>query len=178
MAVQVLGNFAVVIFREKLADGAPIVPQEAVGVFAVLLMTTPVSAGSHGTRIVAAPLLEFFEDVIGPVLRSYFDAVGQQPRDSVLAHHFRANRVGIHLEIAVDIVLHILAVQLVDFEAGRFRRSRAVLVAGQRVTDAQNHPVPVAASSRAFHRVHLAVRSITSCCGTMNFGATCGSRIA
>ena len=66
------------IFCEQLADGAPEIPQEAVGVRSAFDINTG-ERREPRPWIVAAPLLELFKNMIGPVLRADFDAVGEQP---------------------------------------------------------------------------------------------------
>ena len=86
LLVQFIGDCTVMILGNQLRNGAAEIPQKAICIGCAL----DDDAGERRQprmRIVAAPLLELFENFVGPVLRAGFDAVCEQRRDSCAAHH-------------------------------------------------------------------------------------------
>ena len=137
---QEVGQLVVVILRGHLGQRLAEVPQEAVGGLGALHDAAG-ERGQPGLHVVAAPLRELGDHVVGPVRHAGFPAVRDDVLQAALAHQ-AAGRVLVLVEVVVEVRLHVALVELVHFEAGGFGRRGAVLRAGQRVADAKHHPVP------------------------------------
>ena len=87
-------------------------------------------------RIVATPLGDLDDHVVGPILRTGLPTIGDYKTDSAFAHHVGPYGFFVAVEVAVHLVLNKARVQLIDFEAGRFFRRWMIRNAQQREADA------------------------------------------
>ena len=81
-------NFSVMVLRDQFADGAPEIPKKLVGCLGTL-DNGPGECGKPQTGVVTAPLAEFTQHVVGPILRSHLGTVGEQKSDAGLPHRSR-----------------------------------------------------------------------------------------
>ena len=138
LLAQVLGGRRVVVLRQEVRDGAAEVPQEAVAHVRALHHAT----GQHRQvrrRVVAAPRAELLDHVVGPVLVPGLPAVHQEVAEALA--EVRTHGAGDHVDVVLDVGVHVLAAELVDLVAGRLRRGGMVLLAGERVAHAQDDPL-------------------------------------
>ena len=137
---QDVGQLVVVVLRGQLGQRLAEVPQEAVRGLGALHDAAG-QGGQPGLHVVAAALGELGDHVVRPVRDAGFPAVGDHVLQAPFAHQ-AASRVLVLIQIIVEVGLHVSFVELVHFETGGLGRRGTVLVAGQRVADAQHHPVP------------------------------------
>ena len=78
-------QLAVMLVGDQVANGLAEVPQEPVAGFGAF-HHLPGENRHPGQRIIAAPLLELRDHVVGPVLRTGLPAIVDHVADAALAH--------------------------------------------------------------------------------------------
>ena len=128
----------VVVLADELADGLLPVAHEGCALFGRAYGSTR-EDGQPGMQVVAATLGELFEHGGSPRLGASLVAVGQHILDTTLTHQ-TVGCLAVHVEIGDEVLLPSCWVELIDFEACGFRRSRMVHLACKRPTKAIDAP--------------------------------------
>ena len=108
-------------------------------------LTSALSDDAAGQRrqvrrgVVAAPLAEFGDHVLGPVLHAGFAAIHHHITQALADQ--RPQSLRDRVDVAVEIGFHVLAAQLVHLVPQTGRRGRPVLRARKRIAHAQNGPL-------------------------------------
>ena len=113
------------LVRDQIANSLTEVPQELVTGFSTF-DHLPGENRHPRQRIIAAPLLELGDHVVGPVLRTRLPAIGNHVPDAALAHVIRADRVFVTIKVAVHVLLDVAVIQFVDLKASSFCCRRMV----------------------------------------------------
>ena len=139
MTVGGISHLGVERLVHELADGLAIVVEELLA----LLHASHDDAGKHGQPgidAIAAPTLKLCRHLQGPCGFAGLVAVDEQILDAALAD-VAARGVAIEVYIVLDILVHSLAVHLVDLQPRGFGRGRAVARTEERRTEAVDDPV-------------------------------------
>src|SRR5229473_1190243 len=100
--MSALRDLPVVALGRQYRKCAAEIPQERIALLRAADHHSS-EGGKKGSRIVPSQAFELCDQVTGPVVRAYFDAVRQERFDAATSHEFRADRRQVRPEVGIDV---------------------------------------------------------------------------